>query len=47
MKKEEIHLIQRDTVHQTTIIIDFEIEATVTIKKSAITDIIHDAKNNT
>ena len=36
MRKEEIHLIHGDTVYQTTIITDPEIEAAVTIKKKLL-----------
>ena len=46
MRKEEIHLIQADTIHTTTIITELEIEATVTIQKTTITNIIHHAKDN-
>ena len=47
MRKEEIHLIQGDTIHTTTIIIDLEIEATATFQKTTITNIIHPDKDIT
>ena len=47
MKKEEIHLIQGDTIHTITIIIDLEIEATVTTQKTTIPNIIQHDKDNT
>ena len=46
MRKEEIYLIQGYRIHTTTINLDLEIEATVTIQKT-ITNIIHHAKDNT
>ena len=45
MRKEEIHLIQGDTIQTTTIIIDLEIEATAAIQKTTITNIIHPDKD--
>ena len=47
MSKEEIHLIQGDTIHTITIIIYLEVEANVTIQKSTITNIIHYTNDNT
>ena len=47
MSKEEIHLIQGDTIHTTIIVIDLEIEVTVTVQKTTIAKIIHHAKDNT
>ena len=47
MRNEEIHLIQADIIHTTTIIIDLEIKATVTIQKTTIINIINHAKDNT
>ena len=47
MKKEEIHLIRGDTIHTTTISIDPEVEANVTVQKTTITSTIHHAKDNT
>ena len=47
MRKEDIHVIQRDTIHTTTINIDPVVETTVTIQKTTITNIIHHAKDNT
>ena len=47
MRKEEIHLIQGDTIDITIIIADPKIEATVTIpQKTTIANIIHHAKDN-
>ena len=46
MKKEEIHLIQGDRIHTTIINRDLETEATVTIQKTFIPNIIHHAKDN-
>ena len=47
MTKEEIHQIQGDTIHKTTIIVDSIIEATVMIlKKTTTANIIHYAKDN-
>ena len=47
MREEQIQLTQIDTIHTTTIIIDREIKATVTIlQKSTITNIIHRTKDN-
>ena len=40
MRKEEIYLIERDTIQ-------FEVEATVTIQKTTTTNIIHHAKDDT
>ena len=34
MRKEEIYLTQRDTIHKTTIIIDLEIEATIAFQNN-------------
>ena len=47
MRKEQIHLIQGDRILTTTINIGLEIEATVTIQKTGVTNIIHHAKDNT
>ena len=47
MRKEEIQLIQGDTIHTITVIIDLEIEATVTTQKTTISNIIHHDKDNT
>ena len=47
MRKEEIHLIQEDRIHTTTINRDLKIEAIITIQKTTITNIIHHAKDNT
>ena len=47
MRKEEIHLIQGDRIHTTTINRDLEIEATIAIQKTTITNIIHHAKDKT
>ena len=47
MRKEEIHQIQRDTIHTTISIIEAEIEATITVQKTTIANIIHHVKDNT
>ena len=48
MRKEEIHLIQGDTIYATAINTDPKIEATITIpQKITIANIIHHAKDNT
>ena len=39
--------IQGDTIYTTTINIDLEVETTVKIQKTTITNIIHHAKDNT
>ena len=39
--------MQGETIYAATIIIDLEIEATVTVQKPSITNIIHHSKDNT
>ena len=47
MRKEDIHLIQEDTIHTTAIITDPKIESTVTIPQKTTIANIHHAKGNT
>ena len=46
MRKEEIHLIQGEAIYSATIIIDLDTEATETVQKPNITNIIHHGKDN-